>query len=445
MAIIEHVDVLPIEFHGAAVERLRHSMQLRRQADLEEMRALAQLAAEHSWTTLDELDVVGERATRIGADGTPLIGEYLTLEVAAIKGISVTSATWLIRDVVNLESRHPLLWTAVSNATVQPYQAFQLAQLAAKYELTGAQAHELDARVAPKLGLIGWARLMRLARGLIATLAADRIKAAADQARQARFVRTATSDEPVVTDLWARLDTADAQQLEATIAAVARSLGRLGDTDTLDLRRAKALGILATPQRAIALLAGNDDTRYLPRTRVYLHLSDVTLAGDDGAIRTESLGPLVREQLADLFATHRITVTPVLHAGAERPVDNYEVPDRIREAVLLRDTCEVFPYSSRTARRLDLDHTIPYVAGASEQTRPDNLGPLTRRVHRAKTARRWTVHQPANGTFWWQSPHGQHYRVTPQGTTDLHEWSTAERALQWSFDSRPPPIGAAAA
>lgn len=77
MAIIEHVDVLPIEFHGAAVERLRHSMQLRRQADLEEMRALAELAAEHSWTTLDELDVVGERATRIGADGTPLIGEYL--------------------------------------------------------------------------------------------------------------------------------------------------------------------------------------------------------------------------------------------------------------------------------------------------------------------------------------------------------------------------------
>lgn len=51
----------------------------------------------------------------------------------------------------------------------------------------------------------------------------------------------------------------------------------------------------------------------------------------------------------------------------------------------LRDACETFPYSSRTARRLDLDHTQPYISRATGQTRPDNLGPITRRVHRAKT------------------------------------------------------------
>lgn len=33
-----------------------------------------------------------------------------TLEVAALKGISVASATWLIRDIVNLKARNPHLW-----------------------------------------------------------------------------------------------------------------------------------------------------------------------------------------------------------------------------------------------------------------------------------------------------------------------------------------------
>ena len=32
--------------------------------------------------------------------------------------------------------------------------------------------------------------------------------------------RTSVTSEPVVSELWARLDTADAQQLEATIQAV---------------------------------------------------------------------------------------------------------------------------------------------------------------------------------------------------------------------------------
>ena len=104
-------------------------------------------------------------------------------------------------------------------------------------------------------------------------------------------------------------------------------------------------------------------------------------------MRGETLGPLVRDQLRDLFGTHRLTITPVIHEGTEHAVDSYEIPDRIRESVLLRDVCEVFPHSSRAARRLDLDHTIPYTEGEKDQTRPANLGPLSRTVHRAKNHR----------------------------------------------------------
>lgn len=438
--IIEHMNVVPIEFTGDAVGRLRHSAQLRRQADIDEMQALSELAAEHSWSTEDEFDVTRERAVRLGADGSPLVGEFLTLEVAAVKGISVTAATWLVRDVVNLQSRHPVLWRCVCRGEVPPYRAFQLAQLAAKYELTQSQAHELDTALAPKLGTLGWARLMRLARGLIALIAAEAVKAAANRAREARFCRMAPADEPVVSELWARLDTPDAQQLDSTLSALAKALAGQGDTDSLDVRRAKALGILATPQRATALLGGSDDDRYLPRTRVFLHLADAAA----GVARSETMGPIVKARLAELFGTHRITVTPVVHAGSEPAVDSYEIPKRMAESVRLRDICEIFPYSSRAARRLDHDHTIPYVEGVAQQTRPDNLGPLTRRVHRAKTACQWQVKQPKSGVFWWHSPRGEAYRVTPQGTTDLHDWSTGERVLQFHlddrpFDERPPP------
>ena len=424
-------------FQGTAADRLRHAVELRRQADAEEMRALAELAAEHSWTTTDEYDVIGgERAIRLGADGSRLVGEFLPLEVAATKGISVTAATWLIRDVINLEARHPTLWRAVLAGNVEPYKAFKLARLAAGYELTHEQTLEVDQQLAGKVGRLGWARLLRLARGLIGKVAADKIEAAAKKARDARFVRSAADqDQPTVTEFWARLDTPDAQQLESTIQALAKKLGENGDTDELDIRRAKALGILATPGRAQALLTGSDDQRYLPRTKVYLHFTPDMLTGEAPVARSETLGPITKTMLADLFGTTRITITPVLHADTEHPVDSYEIPSRIREAVNLRDGCEVFPYSSRTARNLDLDHTTPYVAGADGQTRPDNLGPLTRRVHRAKTSRRWRLKQPRAGTFWWKSPHGAEYRVSPTGTDDLQHWSPLERQATWLLDN----------
>jgi hypothetical protein len=77
--------------------------------------------------------------------------------------------------------------------------------------------------------------------------------------------------------------------------------------------------------------------------------------------------------------------------------------------------------------------------GEKDQTRPDNFGPLTRTVHRAKTTGRWRLKQPKSGTFWWRSPSNQTYRVTNQATDDLREWSPCERALLWRFDEQPPP------
>ncbi len=59
---------------------------------------------------------------------------------------------------------------------------------------------------------------------------------------------------------------------------------------------------------------------------------------------------------------------------------------------------------------------MPYRPGGKGQTRASNLGPLSRRPHRAKTHAGWHLQQPTPGIFWWTTPNGQHYRVGPNGT-----------------------------
>ena len=48
----------------------------------------------------------------------------------------------------------------------------------------------------------------------------------------------------------------------------------------------------------------------------------------------------------------QITVKPVLDLADHVHVEAYEVPDRIAEAVALRDVTCVFPWCTRPARRL---------------------------------------------------------------------------------------------
>ena len=70
----------------------------------------------------------------------------------------------------------------------------------------------------------------------------------------------------------------------------------------------------------------------------------------------------------------------------------------------------------RTTSGVDLDHTDPYRPGVKGQTRIGNLAPLSRGVHRAKTAGFWVLDQPSPGQLVWTSPLGYRYDVTEIGT-----------------------------
>jgi hypothetical protein len=364
--------------------------------------------------------------------------------VAALKGISVARATWLIRDIVNLKSRHPLLWFQATHGLIPVFRACQLVEEVARFDLTREQALQLDELLAPKVPGLAWGRVLKLARGLIAEVAAPRIEAMAEQARAARFVRKLATDDPLVAYLSCRVDTRDAVFFDAMVARIADLLADQGDTDPLDIRRARAVGILATPARAQLMLeeaAGrpgtisSTDPRLVPAATVFVHVAEETLLTGRGTARVEDIGALSANLLSLLLGHDRITLAPVIRPYARISVDSYEIPDRIRRQVLLRDPVEVFPYSSRSSRNKQLDHTVAWRPGVRDQTRAANLGPLSTKAHRGKTHGRWKLDQPRPGIFWWESPAGYRYRSGPNGTTRFDQ-------LIWDLDHKEKVRGA---
>lgn len=429
---------------GSAVERLRAAARARALAEAEEAAAIAALAVEHGWTGEACYDVVGTRPVRLGADGTALFDEFVALEVAAAKGISVAAATWLVRDIVNLQARHPRLWHQALQGRLPVFRACQLTAEMAEYDLTAAEAGEVDDLLAPKVGGVPWRRLLQRCRGLITTVAPGKARAATQRARVDRFVRKEATRDASVALITARVDTADAIFFDGMVDRIADLLGAQGDEDPKEIRRAKALGILATPSRANLMLreavglvgeVRADDPKLLPEAEVFVHIAEDSLLLGRGPARVEGHGPLEATLLGCLLGHHRVRVTPVIRPFAETSADSYEIPAGMRRQVLARDVFEVFPFSARSSRRQDLDHTIPFVPGVPGQTRPDNLGPLSRKAHRAKTHGGWGLAQPRPGVFHWTTPSGHRYRVTQHGTTTSPDTDVGGRLFDILWDA----------
>jgi hypothetical protein len=158
---------------------------------------------------------------------------------------------------------------------------------------------------------------------------------------------------------------------------------------------------------------------------VYVHLSEEALAAGTGVARVEDVGPVLLGRLRSLLGDRcRISVKPVIDLPAgHTPVDCYEIPARLPEQLQLRYPADVFPYAAGVSRRMDMDHTIPYLSpdkgGPPGQTRIGNLRPHVRRNHRCKTHAGWQVRQPEPGTWLWRSPHRRIYLVNATGTHPL--------------------------
>jgi hypothetical protein len=245
----------------------------------------------------------------------------------------------------------------------------------------------------------------------------------------------------------AELDLADAYDLDAALTREAETSRALGSTEGLGARRARALGEMARRQLALDLAGGQGGTSVgatgnrdqLPAARqveLHLHFS-AGLAG--GAIVVDELGRLEEGQRLVLLErvkawcgdSHtRVVVKPVIDLAQHIRVPGYEVPDRLREQIVLRDQTCVFPWCSHPARRCQMDHVHPYDQQHPDrggQTASDNIAPLCLKHHRLKTRGRWRYRMIAPGVYRWTSPHGHEFHRDDTGTTALSHAATRRR------------------
>ncbi|MGI8702406.1 MAG: DUF222 domain-containing protein, partial [Nocardioidaceae bacterium] len=325
-----------------------------------------------------------------GGEGTPKVAEFAPAELGAVLGISTMSAGTLIADSLDLRHRLPLLWTRVQSGTVKIWVARRIAQRTRR--LPQVACARVDVKVAPVAATLPYGRLEKVLDAAI--LAADPDQAAADtQATDdSRGVWVGRDVDHGVASVFARADAPDIAAFDKSLDTVARALRLLGDDATHDVRRAKALGVLANPQAAIELVDTAEAARRAVReaaegaapagtssvgdrrrctlgpATLYVHVSRQALTDGGGVARVEDLGPALLEQVRGWLGDRSVRLQPVLGLDAVPAVDCYEVPTRLADAIRLHPPAGFFPFSCSLSRHDDNEHTTPYLP-------PDDGGP----------------------------------------------------------------------
>jgi hypothetical protein len=454
---------------------------IRASRDLENTGAARQLDLAARWADLHPPESIHSAASftvpgtdheePLAGEGCPLVAEFCIAELGTVLGISSTSAKKLIGHALELRHRLPRLWTQVQSGHVPAWRARTVAEttIHSTPALTREAAAFVDAQVAAVAGRIGPAQLDRLVAETLKRyeLAAPDPAADPEDGYLSVDPRHATlHDEDVhfagTMRFEAELDIADALDLNHALAQKAAEQKALGSAESLDVRRAKALGDLARTQTALDLgfdgraageeratplggrVAGEERAGVsrpdLPTAReVVLHAhfdatTRTTAAGEQTVFgptgRMEERQRLVLlDQLKSWCGDSRtrITIKPVIDLNAHLTAPGYDIPDRMREQIILRDRTCVFPWCTRPARGCDIDHVIAYDhdAGAEDRPQPgptasDNLACLCRFHHRLKTHTAWRYRVTGPGSFEWTSPHGHHYRRDTTGTTPIN-------------------------
>jgi hypothetical protein len=404
-------------------DELRAAVVAERRAEAVKLALVCELADMYR-SVVPALDVPGgPRLVSAGGDGTSEVDDFLIQELHPLLGVGPASAWSLLREAINLRDRHPRVWALVQQGVVPAWQGRQVAELCRT--LPRDAAAYVDEHLAPSLTHLPWPRARRRLMGLIVAADTEQAAERVQRARRGRFVRIEHGSDGT-SWLTALLKTADAVLLEQAITSIARSV--CDDPDCVGSpseARADAFGVLVTPVETGQSVLGSASATlvvHLDRAAVAQPDSVSAVGRVEGPGGLDDIGPVLLEQVRELLGHRRVRVLPVIDLVEQISVDAYEIPDRLRTQVQLRDSYSVFPYDTRRARGCDLDHTIAWQRGGPpDQTRTTNLGAISRRPHRAKTHGGWQVKQPRSGVFEWTSPLGYHYRVDHHGTTWLDD------------------------
>jgi hypothetical protein len=102
---------------------------------------------------------------------------------------------------------------------------------------------------------------------------------------------------------------------------------------------------------------------------------------------------------------------PVTECDHRYESHGYQPSGLLRHLVQVRDGQCTFPCCSRPARESDFEHALPYDKGG--RTCACNAGARSRRCHKVKQSKGWTVTQPRPGWHQWTTPSGRTYTQGP--------------------------------
>ncbi len=365
--------------------------------------------------------VESRHAVRVAAERDILVAAYRWSRLhpgdgyaAAVLGARIQTSPYgakrLIADAVDLVERLPRLWAGVEAGTVRARHARHVAECTR--DLSAGEAAWVDAEVAEVAdGRLAWARFEVLVEGKVAAAAPESARLREERAARERGVRVSRVNRYGMATLTVRADAATVVAIDAGIAAVARSLEATMPDAGVAERRVSAVAVLTNPAAHVDPAVG----AVRVTAKVYLHL-----APDSPVARMEGHGPVTTAWVRHLLdrltgrGCGRVRVTPVVDLAGQVPVDGYEIPARLREAVHLVHPGDVFPYAAGLTRRVDLDHNHPSAEGGA--TCVGNLAPLNRTHHRIKTHSGWEARQPFPGIVVWRDPYGAFYLVDATGT-----------------------------
>ena len=375
----------------------------------------------------------------LAGEGAPLVSEFAVAELATALGLSTGSGRNLVAHAVELAHRLPRIWARVQSGSLAPWRARRIAE--ETLCLSADAAEHVDRMLAPYAHRTGPAQTQRLVETAIARFMPDFAKARRDRSAEGRHFDIDTDQVSFAgtATVHGELDLADALDLDDAIRSGAAELAALGSTDSLDVRRAAAAGVLARGQRPLDLggdgsvpepAAGSrSSTTWSGKREVvlFVHLTaDAIRTRDtDAVVHLENAGGqlLTAGQVAEWCRradTTKVTVRPVIDLNEPLSSDAHTPPPKLAEQIRLRDRVCVFPWCQRPARRCDLDHLDPYQPGGPPgQTSSANLACLCRLHHRMKTHADWTYTMVEPGTYLWSSPHGHTYLTDAHGTDDL--------------------------
>ena len=126
--------------------------------------------------------------------------------------------------------------------------------------------------------------------------------------------------------------------------------------------------------------------------------------------------------------TVKLEPIPVTGCDHRHESRSYQPNDTLRHLVQVRDGTCTFPPCSRHARESDFEHAVPYDKGG--RTCACNGGARSRRCHRVKQSKGWTVTQPQPGWHQWTTPAGRTYTQGPMqypALYQLHSSPSCER------------------